>query len=100
MGRHMGEIVAFENFKKSAGQSEILALFRRQTPVRTKAAGRRELTRFPSSRAGISGNLGDLFEQANAVVMRHYDGDVRVPRAVAEKCLELLMLLANEADPE
>jgi hypothetical protein len=96
----MGEIVAFEEFKKSAGQSEILALFRRQPPARAKTAGRRERARFPSSRTGISGNLGDLFEQANAVVMRHSDGDVRVPRAVAEKCLELLMLLANEAEPE
>jgi hypothetical protein len=46
------------------------------------------------------GNLGDLFEQANAVAMRHYDGDPRVPRAVADKCLELLKALADHADPE
>jgi hypothetical protein len=53
-----------------------------------------------SSRPFISGNLSDLFDQTNAVVLRHYEGDKRVPDIVAEKCIELLKALADHAEPE
>jgi hypothetical protein len=79
----MADIIAFESLKKGAAECEVLALFK---PKGRRPAGDRR-QRAP-------------FEQANAVGMRHYDGDPRVPRAVADKCLELLKALADHAEPE
>jgi hypothetical protein len=79
----MADIIAFESLKKGAAECEVLALFK---PKGRRPAGDRR-QRAP-------------FEQANAVAMRHYDGDPRVPRAVADKCLELLKALADHAEPE
>ncbi len=95
----MAEIIAFESLRKGAEQCEVLALFRPrgQTDI---CDPRRTALDFPSVRPFITGNLSDLFEQANAVAMRHYDGDQRVPRVVADKCLELLKALADHAQPE
>jgi hypothetical protein len=96
----MVDIIPFESLKKGAAECEVLALFK---PKGRRPAGdrrQRASFEFPSARPFITGNLGDLFEQANAVAMRHYDGDPRVPRAVADKCLELLKALADHAEPE
>jgi hypothetical protein len=95
----MADIIAFESVKKGAGQCEVLALFKpRHLPA---ANGSRSVAfDFPSARPFVTGNLCDLFEQANAVAMRHYHGDQRVPRVVADKCLELLKALADHAEPE
>ena len=41
-----------------------------------------------------------LFEQANAVAMRHHHGDPKVSAAIAEKCLELIQALELHAEPE
>ena len=96
----MADIIAFEAFRKGAETSEVLALFKagRQALGETRSA--RKKLDFPSARPGISGNLGDLFEQANAVVMRHYSGDTKVPDVVAQKCLELIEALSQHAEPE
>jgi len=96
----MADIIAFEGLKKGAAQCEVLALFKPHEPHRAGDQRRRTSFDFPSVRPFITGNLSDLFEQANAVAVRHYDGDPRVPRAVADKCLELLKALADHAEPE
>ncbi|MBF9234261.1 hypothetical protein [Microvirga alba] len=96
----MAEIIAFEDIKKDAEQCEVLVLFKAKPASKTRPRGGGKKLEFPSSRPGISGNLSDLFEQASAVVTRHYDGDKRVPDAVAEKCLELLKALSKHAEPE
>lgn len=95
----MAEIIAFESLKKGAEQCEVLALFRPHGKTDLSEVQRKDFA-FPSVRPFITGNLSDLFEQANAVAMRHYDGDQRVPRVVADKCLELLKALADHAQPE
>jgi hypothetical protein len=99
LGWSMAEIIAFKDMKAIAERSEILDLFQHQHPLEA-ADSSNEAFDFPTSRPGISGNLGDLFEQANAVAMRFYDGDRRVPGPVAQKCLELLQVLADHAEPE
>ncbi|MGO4571846.1 hypothetical protein [Microvirga sp. 2TAF3] len=96
----MADIIAFEEFRKNAKQCEILALFKDKPTSKAQARKNKNKFYFPSSRPGISGNLCDLFEQANAVIVRHYDGDQRVPKAVAEKCLELLRALSEHTQPE
>lgn len=93
----MAEIIAFESLKKGAEQCEVLALFKPRSISPNDAT---QAFEFPSARPFVTGNLSDLFEQANAVAMRHYDGDQRVPRVVADKCLELLKTLADHAQPE
>lgn len=94
----MAEIIAFKDLKKIADSCEVLSLFEPRRPSRSQTAGR--TFEYPSSRPFISGNLTDLFEQANAVVMRHYHGDPKVPGAVAEKCMELIQALEDHAQPE
>ncbi len=94
----MAEIIAFEDLKKLAERCEVLTLF--EDKPRSEADACDRSLHFPSSRAGISGNLSDLFEQANAVAMRHYDGDPKVSKAVADKCIELLSVLTDHAEPE
>lgn len=96
----MADIIAFEAFRKGAETSEVLALFKAGRPAQGEKRGARKKLDFPSARPGISGNLGDLFEQANAVVMRHYGGDAKVPDVVAQKCLELIEALSQHAEPE
>lgn len=96
----MADIIAFEAFRKGAESSEVLALFKAGRSSQGKTRTPRSGLDFPSARPGISGNLGDLFEQANAVVMRHYNGDAKVPEAVAQKCLELMEALSRHAEPE
>ncbi len=100
MGRGMAEVIVLEEFRQSAEPNATQTLVK----VRRRKARDRDhefnKPAFPSSRPGISGNLCDLFEQANAVAVRHYDGDPRVPRPVAEKCLELLAALSDYATPE
>jgi hypothetical protein len=96
----MAEIIAFESLRKGTAECEVLALFKPEGDLRAGSGRHRASVEFPSSRPFITGNLGDLLEQANAVAMRHYDGDARVPREVADKCLELLKALADHAEPE
>ncbi|RDI52560.1 hypothetical protein [Microvirga subterranea] len=96
----MAEIIAFESLRKGAEHCEVLALFRPREQQADIRDGQGAAFDFPSARPFITGNLSDLFEQANAVAMRHYDGDQRVPRVVADKCLELLKALADHAQPE
>jgi hypothetical protein len=96
----MADIIAFESLKRGAEQCEVLALFKPRYLSEIDEAGHSGTFDFPSARPFITGNLSDLFEQANAVAMRHYNGDQRVPRVVADKCLELLKALADHADPE
>lgn len=96
----MAEIIAFEDLKKLAERCEALALFERMPPHGSAPRRKKKEFDFPSSRPGISGNLSDLFEQANAVAMRHYEGDPKVPGIVAEKCIELLTALTEHAEPE
>jgi hypothetical protein len=94
----MAEIIALKDLKKIADGCEVLALFE---PKRlSKPETRGSTLEYPSSRPFISGNLTDLFEQANAVVMRYYQGDPKVSGAVAEKCLELIQALEDHAQPE
>jgi hypothetical protein len=96
----MAEIIAFKDLKRIAERCEVLTYFepRRTTKSRTRPGDKSAV--FPSSRPFISGNLTDLFEQANAVAMRHHHGDPKVPDAVAEKCLELIQALEDHAQPE
>ncbi|MCB8820276.1 hypothetical protein [Microvirga rosea] len=96
----MGDLIAFEDFKKDAKDSQVLTLFKGTAASRARRRAGKSAPNFPTVRTGISGNLGDLFEQANAVVMRHYEGDKRVPEEVARKCLELLDALSKYAEPE
>jgi len=94
----MAEIIALKDLKKIADRCEVLTLFEPRRASKHQTPGR--TFDYPSSRPFISGNLTDLFEQANAVAMRHYQGDPKVPAAVAEKCLELIQALEDHAQPE
>jgi hypothetical protein len=96
----MAEIIAFKDLKKIADRCEVLSLFEPKGPSRSKSRPEGKSFEFPSSRPFISGNLTDLFEQANAVAMRHHHGDPKVPAIVAEKCLELIQALEESAQPE
>lgn len=96
----MADIIAFEAFRKGAEKSEVLALFKATRSFHGRTRSSEAKSDFPSSRPDISGNLSDLFEQANAVVMRHYDGDKKVHDIVARKCIELLEALSEFAKPE
>ena len=96
----MAEIIAFKDLKKIADRCEVLTLFERKRPSQSKSRSEAKAFDFPSCRPFISGNLTDLFEQANAVAMRHHHGDPKVPAIVAEKCLELIQALEQYAQPE
>jgi hypothetical protein len=96
----MAEIIAFKDLKKIAERCQVLSLFEPKRPAKSKAQPQNKTVDFPSSRPFISGNLTDLFEQANAVAMRHHHGDPKVPAIVAEKCLELIQALEEHAQPE
>ncbi|MBM1170285.1 hypothetical protein [Microvirga arabica] len=96
----MAEIIAFKDLKKIADRCEVLTLFEPKRSARSKSRTESGSFDFPSSRPFISGNLTDLFEQANAVAMRHHHGDPRVSAIVAEKCLELIQALEDHAQPE
>ena len=101
----MAEIIAFKDLKKIADRCEVLSLFEPRRSSKSKSlsdSGTFDFGTFdfPSSRPSISGNLTDLFEQANAVAMRHLHGDPRVSAIVAEKCLELIQALEDHAQPE
>jgi len=96
----MAEIIAFKDLKKIADRCEVLSLFEPRPASSKKSRPAPAGFEFPSSRPFISGNLTDLFEQANAVAMRHHHGDPRVPATVAEKCLELIKALEEHAEPE
>jgi hypothetical protein len=96
----MAEIIAFKDLKKIADRCEVLSLFEPRRPSRSTSRSESRSFDFPSSRPFISGNLTDLFEQANAVAMRHHHGDPKVPAIVAEKCLELIQALEDHAQPE
>ncbi|MBZ6079121.1 hypothetical protein [Microvirga puerhi] len=95
----MADIIALADLRASAKHNEVLSLFKGR---KSKGRSRKALTKseFPSARPGISGNLNDLYEQASAVLMRHYDGDPNVPDIVAERCLDLLKALSAHAKPE
>jgi len=94
----MAEIIVLEDWRETGQQNEILKLFRRKNPA--GADSQSSHCDYPTSRSGASANLSDLYEQANAVLMRHYDGDVRVPSVVANKCIELLQVLGKHTKPE
>ena len=96
----MAEIIALKDLKKIADRCEVLTLFEPKRPSKAKARSESRTFDFPSSRPFISGNLTDLFEQANAVAMRHHHGDPKVSSIVAEKCLELIQALEEHAQPE
>jgi len=96
----MAEIIAFKDLKKIADRCEVLPLFEPKRPSRSKSRSEPKAFEFPSSRPFISGNLTDLFEQANAVAMRHYHGDPKVAAVVAAKCMELIQALEEHAQPE
>ncbi len=96
----MAEIIALKDLKKIAERCEVLPLFEPKRPLRSKSRTEPKSFDFPSCRPFISGNLTDLFEQANAVAMRHHHGDSMVPAIVAEKCLELIQALEDHAQPE
>jgi hypothetical protein len=96
----MAEIIAFKDLKRIADRCEVLGLFEPRRPSKSKSRAESRSFDFPSSRPFISGNLTDLFEQANAVAMRHHHGDPKVSAAVAEKCLELIQALEDHAQPE
>ncbi|MBM6582162.1 hypothetical protein ILT44_18325 [Microvirga sp. BT689] len=96
----MAEIIALKDLKKIADRCEVLTLFEPKRPSKPKAQSESRTFDFPTSRPFISGNLTDLFEQANAVAMRHHHGDPKVPAIVAEKCLELIQALEEHAQPE
>jgi hypothetical protein len=96
----MADIIAFADLRNSAKQNEILSLFEGKPVARRRSRKAHKPEAFPTCRPGISGNLNDLYEQANAVLMRHYDGDTKVPPIVAEKCFELLKALSEYAEPE
>jgi hypothetical protein len=92
----MAEIIAFKDLKKIADRCEVLTLFEPKSPAKSKSRSEPKSFEFPSSRPFIS----DLFEQVNAVAMRHYHGDPKVPAIVAEKCMELIQALEDHAQPE
>lgn len=95
----MAEIILLEELRIGMKKTRASAL--RDMPV--SGSGLRETGEqfvFPSTRAGITGNLGDLYEQAHAVLARHYAGDAAVPKIVAAKCLELLKALSEHANAE
>jgi len=94
----MAEIIAFKDLKKIADGCEVLTLLKPRRPSKTHPETK--AFEFPTSRPFISGSLTDLFEQANAVAMRHHHGDPKVPVVVAEKCLELIQALEDYAQPE
>ena len=96
----MAEIIAFKDLKRIADRCEVLSLFEPSRAPGSKPRPDASTFAYPSSRPYISGNLTDLFEQANAVVMRHYQGDPRVLAVVAERCLELIHALEEHAQPE
>ncbi len=96
----MAEIIAFKDLKRIADRCEVLTLFEPKRPARCRSRTESRSFDFPSSRPFISGNLTDLFEQANAVAMRHHHGDPKVSAIVAEKCLELIQALEDHAQPE
>ncbi len=96
----MAEIIAFKDLKRIADRCEVLTLFEPKRPARSRSRTESRSFDFPSSRPFISGNLTDLFEQANAVAMRHHHGDPKVSAIVAEKCLELIQALEDHAQPE
>ncbi|MBJ6125322.1 hypothetical protein [Microvirga splendida] len=96
----MAEIIAFKDLKKIAERCEVLTLFEPKRTSRARVHSESRSFDFPSSRPFISGNLTDLFEQANAVAMRHHHGDPKVSAVVAEKCLELIQALEDHAQPE
>ena len=96
----MAEIIALKDLKKIADRCEVLTLFEPKRPSKPKGQPESRTFDFPSSRPFISGNLTDLFEQANAVAMRHHHGDPKVTAIVAEKCLELIQALEEHAQPE
>jgi hypothetical protein len=96
----MAEIIAFKDLKRIADRCEVLTLFEPKRPSKSKSRPESRSFDFPSSRPFISGNLTDLFEQANAVAMRHHHGDPKVSAIVAEKCLELIQALEDHAQPE
>jgi hypothetical protein len=96
----MGDLISFETFKRDQDRCGVLALFKDDGAAGHDSLAQANAFSFPTSRPGISGNLSDLFEQANAVVMRHYEGDRRVPDIVAAKCIELLKVLGEYAEPE
>jgi hypothetical protein len=96
----MAEIIAFKDLKKIADRCEVLPLFEKRRPSKSGSRSETKSFEFPSSRPFISGNLTDLFEQANAVAMRHYHGDPKVSAVVAEKCMELIQALEDHAAPE
>jgi len=98
----MAEIIAFKDLKRIADRCEVLTLFEPKRPAakRTKASPETGAFEFPSCRPFISGDLTDLFEQANAVAMRHHHGDPKVSAAIAEKCLGLIQALELHAEPE
>ena len=96
----MAEIIAFKDLKRIADRCEVLPLFEPKRPARSRSRTESRSFDFPSSRPFISGNLTDLFEQANAVAMRHHHGDPKVSAIVAEKCLELIQALEDHAQPE
>ena len=93
----MADIIAFKDIRRMAGRRGV-----------SSCSGQRPAldrdvvipSAFPTARPGVSGNLSDLFEQANAVAMRYYDGDPKVSEAVAGKCIELLRVLTEYAEPE
>ncbi|MBA1155613.1 hypothetical protein [Microvirga mediterraneensis] len=96
----MAEIIAFKDLKKIADRCEVLTLFEPKRPVKSRSRSEPKTFEFPSARPFISGNLTDLFEQANAVAMRHYHGDPKVAAVVAAKCMELIQALEEHAQPE
>jgi hypothetical protein len=96
----MAEIIAFKDLKKIADRCEVLTLFEPRRPAKSGPCSENRACDFPTSRPYISGNLTDLFEQANAVAMRHHHGDPKVSAVVAEKCLELMQALEEHAQPE
>lgn len=96
----MAEIIAFKDLKRIADRCEVLPLFEPRPASRSTSRSEPKAFAFPSSRPFISGNLTDLFEQANAVAMRHYHGDPKVAAIVAEKCMDLIQALEEHAEPE
>jgi hypothetical protein len=96
----MAEIIAFEKTRRLSKRYETPFWLKHERSQELDEPRQKKEFDFPSARPGIAGNLSDLFEQANAVAMRHYDGDPKVPGIVAEKCIELLTALTEYAEPE
>ncbi|WP_230530165.1 hypothetical protein [Microvirga roseola] len=96
----MAEIIALESVRKSRVTRNVEASSGRAALGKSRLGNREEAPDFPSSRPFVSGNMSDLFEHANAVATRYYDGDPKVPGIVAAKCIELLEALSDHAEPE